>query len=714
MDRRLLVPTLAISALVATGSRQAKASTFDSSTGKLTFDSDTAEGFESGIPSVHAVGPDRAPVDAAPRNVVDPASLEGEKVLLVGGAVFRVTLDLAPLAEKLAGRRIEVRVWEQPRGTAIAAYVTWSSGAALVAGVRLVPTGRGTDDGWRELSSGPIDYALGGLIAPQLLLSDVQLVGSSSDPYAFEGGDAAIRLNDDARVAVDAIELTDVGPATTPPAPCTGGDELTTCGDSGSCLYGKCVDAAAVLGAVPAAKPIRHGFLDRTRFFYETLEGGAASREHLPEVVSALTAVRDSDDPRAFWPALSRIDRLHDGHAYPFHGGSIARVDAGVCLGLGDADLLPGAPSAVPMVFSADPASETGGALKPGDVLVAIDGLTTASFVAAHARSFYVPGDPATAPLVNATALMSVAMAGGSKLRFSRASSTGVIDVVVDLAKTGGARLWSPEGLTADDLRVTDCDPRFSRAFSGHDSYGYTFAGSTDLDASTRLVFFNGVPAEAYAGGPEYKAKMTTAMSVVRPKLLLDERVGGGGWFEPAFSILFGSIFSATDRARAEMIPGLEGAPIDPTLSDLRACYAGSGSGYQCGFYESWTFDPSGASSNNATSKVAVLMGLDVSGNDFLTRLLKQRSGPTRLFGPGPAYGAYGRIQFLPGMGVALGAGSVQIQDSLFVVDDADPSRAFASSTGVLPDVIVRQKQSDAMAGKDTIYETALAWVRTP
>jgi hypothetical protein len=714
MDRRLLVPTLALGALealFATSTNRASAATFDGDTGKLTFDSATSEGFESGIDSVRATGPDRSPVDAKSRNVSDPASLEGEKVLLVGGAVYRVNVDLATLSGKLAGRRVEVRVWEQPRGTQLAAYVTWSSGVALAAGIRMTPTGRGTDDGWRELSSGPIDFTLGGKIAPQLLLSDVQLVGSASDPYAFNGGDPSIVLDEDARVAVDAIEITDLGEAATPAATCTGGDEVTACGAHGLCLYGRCVDAAAVAGAIPAAKPIRHGFLDRARFFYETLEAGMSSREHLPDVVAALTAIRDSDDPRAFWPALSKIELLHDGHAYPFRGGSVARVASGVCLGLGDADLLPGAPTAVPMVFAADAATAGGALVKTGDVLVAIDGAPVADWIAAHRRSFYVPGDPATAPLVDVASIMSVATASGSKLRFSRWTSTGIVDVAVDLAALAGAKLWSDAGITADDLKPMDCDPRFSRAFSGHESYGYTFADSKDVDPSTRLVFFNGVPAESYEGGLAYKTKMTTAMSVVRPRLILDERVGGGGWFEPTFSIVFGSIFDKADRARAEMIPGLEGAPIDPTLTDLRTCLADTGSGYQCGFYESWSFDAGAASANNAVSRVAVLMGQDVSGNDFFTRIVKMRTGPTRLFGPVPAYGAYGRIQFLPGMGIALGAASIQIQDSIFVVDDADPSRPFESSTGVKPDVVVRQKQSDALAGKDTAYEAALAWV---
>src|SRR4051794_23625475 len=98
MDRRLLVPSLALGALnavaVASSSR-AGASTFDAATGKLTFESTTAEGFEAGLDTLRATGPDRSTVDVKPRVASDPASLEGDKVLLVGGTVYRVDVDLA-------------------------------------------------------------------------------------------------------------------------------------------------------------------------------------------------------------------------------------------------------------------------------------------------------------------------------------------------------------------------------------------------------------------------------------------------------------------------------------------------------------------------------------------------------------------------------------------------------------------------------------------
>jgi hypothetical protein len=209
---------------------------------------------------------------------------------------------------------------------------------------------------------------------------------------------------------------------------------------------------------------------------------------------------------------------------------------------------------------------------------------------------------------------------------------------------------------------------------------------------------------------------MAEAMSVVRPHIVLDERMGGGGWFEPAFSILFGSTFAKTDAARAEMIPALEGGDLETILPAMRSCFPAYGNGYNCGFFEEWTYDPTiaASSANDAASKVAVMMGLDVSGNDFLTRLVVQRSGTTRTFGVVPGLGGYGRIQLLPTLGVALATGSVQTQDSLFVVDDADPARVFESSSGVVPDEIVFEKQSDAIVGRDTLYEAAIAWVQAP
>ncbi len=700
----------------------ASAATFDPKTGKLTLD---AAGFHDGLDrgdalTIKATARDRSPVDAsviAARFVTDAQSLEGTGVFLVGAELIRTMIDLAPLSAKLSSRRVDFRVWVQPRGTGVDAFVLWPSGLATPLGVRLVPTGRGTDDGFRELATGPIDFDEGGL-SPMLVLRDTQLTGSSDDPFAFEGGDASIHYDSKVRAAVDAFEVVDLGPRAVEKKTCTSVTETSVCGASGTCLYGVCVDATAAYGTLPS-KDVRAAFVDRVSFLYDRLEGGRAAQKHVADYLATLGLAGKSDDPRAFWAAFPQLDGLADAHAYPFRGGAAPGFDTGICLGLGVADLLPGATSAaVPMVFAAESTHDAGKLVQPGDVLVKVDGLAVDVWEAAHRRRLYAPGDVASRPLALAEALPGAALDAGAVLTFARCdrashsatpcTAAEVKTFDVDLAALVGKKMWSG-ALVDADLKAFPCDSRFSRAFPDADSYTYPFAGSKDLDASTRLIHINGVPAETYPGGKAYKTALEAAVADVRPFIILDERVGGGGWFEPAFSTLFGSLFSPTDRARAEMIPGLEEASLPKVLDRMRACLDAVGDGSSCGFYENYVYDATVGTHNNQAAKLAVLLGIDVSGNDFLTRLVKQRTGPTRLFGPVSTYGGFGRITFLPTLGIAISGGTVQIQDGIFTVDDV--IAPFESSTGVKPDEVVLEKQSDAIVGRDTLMEAARAWL---
>jgi hypothetical protein len=76
-----------------------------------------------------------------------------------------------------------------------------------------------------------------------------------------------------------------------------------------------------------------------------------------------------------------------------------------------------------------------------------------------------------------------------------------------------------------------------------------------------------------------------------------------------------------------------------------------------------------------------------------------------RLFGPGPSAGGFSTfIQF-----VYWGGISFQIASGDTLTSEGAP----LIGHGVVPDEIVQQKQSDLLAGIDTIHEAALAWVRS-
>ena len=102
---------------------------------------------------------------------------------------------------------------------------------------------------------------------------------------------------------------------------------------------------------------------------------------------------------------------------------------------------------------------------------------------------------------------------------------------------------------------------------------------------------------------------------------------------------------------------------------------------------------------------IAVLTHRDGSASDFFPYGMKGVGPKVRIFGPGPTAGAFStfyELQYWGGLSWSLASG-----DSV----GADGSSLIGH--GVVPDVIVQQKQSDLIAGRDTIHDVALAWVQT-
>ncbi|MCA9639790.1 MAG: hypothetical protein KC492_03820, partial [Myxococcales bacterium] len=111
------------------------------------------------------------------------------------------------------------------------------------------------------------------------------------------------------------------------------------------------------------------------------------------------------------------------------------------------------------------------------------------------------------------------------------------------------------------------------------------------------------------------------------------------------------------------------------------------------------------AGSSNARTDlpVALLTHLDGSASDWLPLGIKG-APKARIFAP---YQTAGGFSTLFTFGYWLGLGySIAIGDTLHF------SGQMLNGHGVEPDVTVVQKQSDLLAGKDTVYDTALAWVR--
>ncbi len=722
------LPSCSLAALVAAALLSAPttvaAAEFDTHTGEVRLDGSAVSfGFERGQPTSalglfdrrgNAVAPEA--LDAA---LVDTA-IEGGTGLAVGNAAFlaRVDLTLLGATDRLHGRRVEIKYWSRAAGSRVVAHVIWTAdGQNALAELPFQLSGRATDDGWVEWTSGPFDYSMGGLVNPSSLLF-------YSNQGGFGGGGGMSTVAAPFGV-IDALSLDDLGAAAVPSARCNLATEASTCGTAGACYLGRCTDASVALGPMFQNPSLRADYLARRTYEYNHLEGGRVPEGRAAELESRLGALADETSViryrTQYWQALQILE---DGHASPpisRDGGSRA---TGICVHLGVADLLPGA-ATTPLVFAVSNTSSIAARVRPGDALVAIDGMPVDEWAQAAGRYVAFYGDQRARAVDSAPDLMVAAAAVGSVVSFDRptcrtATTTPVaacapseierIDIDLGEAEAGA---WSgPLPPWLDDPIF--CDYRFHRAFPGPDGTAYEFAGSVDRDG-VRTLQINGVPSAAGQAGQAWSDAIDAAFTSAPPRLILDQRTGFGGGID-AVDHLAGYMVGPPDFDRMELCPRTAQPVDEPLLGSLSSCQAGGALGLSfngCGEYIEWVLGSGRQNAVARTSSVAVLVGYDVSGNDFLTKLLTYRkAGGLRIFGGAPTAGAFGVIWSLPAVSHELSGGSLQVQDSIFRDSRGDQNLDFQTAHGVPPDEVVLQLQSDALRDVDTVYEAALSWLK--
>lgn len=656
----------------------------------------------------------------AQRYRTDPGGLEGQGYLELGGDF--ATLELHPdgLTDRFTGRRVEIRFWQKPEGTRLGATLTWYLSDAENPGMGVLlgrfvfqPTGRATDDGWEEWTSGPVDFAAAGVAPPTLLeISDVQ-GGRSWQAIAFDRQQ---------RVRLDALEVLDLGPAAVPEASCDRLSQALACGPHGACLFGRCVDAALRHGPALQDRALRSDYLERRLHEFRSFEGGRMPQTLMGALTEAVETLREETSAARFWPVFEAgVSALRDGHASgPSFGASASHVvtNLGICLHLGEADLLPHGGRA-PLVFSLEGENPVSDLLAVGDVLTAIDGLPPYDWAVAAGLAARHGGDPAAFETAFSPSLLTSALVVGSRLSFSRCvpTSPGVpcapeaVEIVeIDLALLAEETLWA--GLLPDWIFQSQaCDYRFRRAVDHPDVRRYSFAGFSD-EGPVRTLIINGLPALYWA--EEWASAVRDALDPPPAYLILDQRQGPGGSVDTT-DYLMGMFLTESDFDRIEIVPQLDRTLDATTWEVLSSCRLQVDQN-DCGSFMRWSLheyadlEPALRGVAGQT-RVAVLNARDVSGMDFTSRLFTFRAGPSRIFGPASTYGAFGPIAELPAHLDELSGGSMQFWDSVFVVHPDDAPGSFATGVGVPPDVWVRQRQSDALLGVDTAIEAAKAWL---
>jgi hypothetical protein len=720
----MLVARFALVVLLA-GSQAARAATFDEATGRLSLaGAAVAVGFDGAEPLPAALKPTFTDMNGSPLGDAavaallfeDPEGLEGGGYLRMGGDVQTLTFDLGDLAAAFVGRRIEVRFWQRPEGTGLTARLSWSipmSGADPwpLLRVKFQPTGRVTDDGWEEWTSGPLDFAALGRFPPATLeLKDEQL----NSEWEQVTPDLALR------VRLDALEILDLGQAAVRDAACTATAEAEACGDRGVCVFGRCADAALRYGQMPIDPGLRTDYLARLLFEFRTFEGGRLAQAQMGQLAVSAGAASVETSATRFWRRIEEgVGALGDAHASPpaaSSGPAAAIGNFGVCVHLGEADLLP-AGGRAPLVFSIDGTGPVAAALAVGDVLTAIDGQPPQDWARAVGLRARMAGDSRAFDLVLTPWLLRAAMVGGSVATFSRCPHGGpnparctaaeVETIEIDFGALAAATLLAGEPAAWLNEDQT-CDYRFGRNVSAPDVREYSFAGWSD-DGEVRTLLINGVPDPSWASG--WLPKVRTALDPPPAYLIVDQRYGGGGSVSTV-DYMMGMLVTDAEFDRMEILPIFDEPLDDQLLADLRRCSQRYGS---CAGYFPWVLhEMSNLSPMKrgvaAGTKVAVLNGMDVSGNDFTTRLFQYRTAPTRIFG-GVSMGGFGPIVDLPPSPFDGFGGSMQLWDTVFLQHPGDPLTGFTSGTGVTPDVDLLERQSDAVQGIDTVLVAARAWL---
>lgn len=702
-----------VAAALSLAGQEGQTSTFDVQTGQLTLDAALAYGFDGTSDDVEmtAVNWDFEPIDVEDSFVEDALGLEGAGWFQFGPGVAMGSLDFSSVADRFVGRRVEIRVWLHPQGTMPHLNLPYDllegSDYYRLSQVNFIPTGRATDDGWRELSTGPFDFAYGGIITP----GPIEIV----DFQIYLQRNALFEINESGFVLLDAFEVADLGPAAVPSMECTLAEEDDLCGVEGVCQYGRCVDMVHVMGSVPGQEnSVRGDYIERRIFEIETYD--AVRHAHGEDVAfSSLMRQAINGPVKTFWTTVGQaFETLVDGHAGPPSNVFIYPIQSGMCLYLSEADLLLdyAEPPLLPMVFSAESTVPTAGGLQPGDLLLQIDGLSVDSWRSNADRLFYYGGDPTGRAVMEAPELANAALQTGAVLTFGRCesvdgcSSDDLEIVTVDTANLVGTPIWQNQMPEAWNHH-THCDFRFTHAVPGDGSGGYHYAAYR-YEGDVLFVEFNGVPYTGQGAGAAWATTISEALGAGNDLILLDERRGDGGVFE-AIELLLRFLLESDDRHTIEVMPWYGELLDDDLLDELRGCYSNF---HDCGYYFQITVPPWFVDNESAHSRVALLLGRDVSGNDFFTRSMQFREAETRFFGPAPTYGAFGGASQLPPYLAEYVGGGFQAGDSVFWRNPEPLDELlFESATGVPPDEIVFQRQSDAILGIDTTLVRAIQWL---
>ena len=663
--RQHFLQSVAFTASVAAFASPAKANHF-APDGSFLFESDAiyAEGFEQTLPSL----------DADYEMLAVPDALEGSKVFACEALYQSVDLSF-PLPKSPAV--YETTIWLRGDGL-VGVAISYDDGAAGDFS-QLFPTGRMTSDGWMEFRSAPItvDGARG---AHPLLFFFGQV---EADAFEVHASDAM---------------------AFAPPQRCEGLADPTCTGDR-FCLSGWCRNPQGWVPPIPPDRAQMAAYLkNRLSFFF----GPYLNRDrYLDASLAEAEAMADAPSRWRFWNGFATaIRRLRDSHS------SVSSLSAyllenprplNACFTIGEADLSQDlAPShdSLPDLLISHTGETHNWGFSPGDRLVAVDGqhpILWMHSLIAHDWTFSAANDPA-----------SVAM-DAERLRSAIPRYAHTITVI----HCGTHSCSEPEEVDVlavpevdmDEVHgIVDCDHRprlLVESQPENHSLGVDAVSGLVTSAEPEEKIY-GLVWDLLISGSSGDASVESAVQQWRQDargVVLDHRKGNGGSGPQGSTSIADPILAFVKPPTLfGVMPFRQAADEEgpATLSeglDLVEAYQNTSLAWR-----------GGGTSPRSDVPVALLITRDVSFSDLFPYAFKGAER-VRIFGPNPTNGAFSTffgMGYWYGFNYQLAAGDTIGADGLSL-----------SGRGVTPDQVVFPRQSDLVAGTDTLVAEALSWIRS-
>lgn len=545
----------------------------------------------------------------------------------------------------------------------------------------LYPTGRMTSDGWVEVSASDvrIDTGRGATVS----------VGF----FSASGSD------------VDALEIVrerSLGPEDLSGQACKGTAD-PICGTGQVCVTSQCRYVGAWVPPIPVDRDDVAAYLAARM---QLLFGPLRNREvDLPIALVTLDRMRDAEDPWTYWNAfLLGVRRLHDGHTTTSGVADFVLENEkplGICFLEGDADVsharAPKDPSYLDVLVSHVASSRNLG-LKAGDRLVHVDGEHPIAWARAQVEHHWP-----MSPTSNHETYAEIA----EQLRGLIARYAGTITVVRCDPATGTCGML--ETIDLSDVPTIAPDEVFESVAC--DNRPLRHLATSPANHATGSSVYHGIVNESDAVeriyGAEWESLYVSGNDGVGPLLdqaigafkadargvILDHRSGNGGTIAGPQKIWSFAVprhpvsyFVHRQRAEDEAIDQTAGLALFNAALDESGLvdYGGSGDG--------------------TSMPVALLLTRDVSASDWLPLGLKGQLPNVRIFAPFQTNGGFSTRY---GFGYWLGMSYVMAVGETF-----DPTGRSLGGQGVEPDQIVLPKQSDLLAGRDTLFDVAIGWVR--